>query len=85
MKIEISDSIIAKTGLDGDDLLLALAIQLFSDERLSLKEATMLSGKNAVAFERELDNRKIPLHNDFDKLATKRRVLDKFGFRDTIK
>ncbi|MFK7925510.1 MAG: UPF0175 family protein [Bacteroidia bacterium] len=88
MIIEISDSIIEQTGLDSDELLLVLAIQLFSENRLNIKLASELSGKNIVAFENELIKRNIPMHSPGDEVERKLRVIDKldnFDVRDTIK
>lgn len=62
MIVEIPDKVIAQTGLSPRDFLLKIALLLFQEERLSLGQASKLAGMHQSAFQKELAERRIPLH-----------------------
>lgn len=66
MTIEISDQIIEKTGLSPEKILLELAIILFQRESITLGQAGKIAGLHQIQFQKELAQRKIPIHYDVE-------------------
>ena len=62
MTIEISNTILDKSGLTTAEILLRLAIILFQEERMTLGQASELAGMHQIEFQRELSERNIPIH-----------------------
>lgn len=54
MNLELPDDILNRAEANAADVLLALAIQLYSDNRLDHADAKTLSGMSADNFNREL-------------------------------
>ena len=57
MQLELDDAVINNTGLTGDQIRLALAIQLYSTGRLTKAQARRLTNLDRIAFANELDKR----------------------------
>ena len=64
MVIEISDQLIQRSGLSEKDILLAIAIDLFTREKITLASAAKLAGLHQIQFQKELGERQIPIHYD---------------------
>ncbi len=62
MTIEISDTIIKKSKLTSQDILLRVAILLFVDEEVTLAQAAQIAEMHQSQFQKELAKRKIPIH-----------------------
>jgi predicted HTH domain antitoxin len=62
MTITLSDTLLRQTGLTEAELKLFLAIQLFKEERLTLRQASQLAGLHQIQMQRELAKRDIPIH-----------------------
>ena len=77
MNIEIPDSILQKSGLRENDILLQLAILLFEQEKLTLAEASELARLHQIQFQKELAKRKIPIHYGKEELKADMQTLSK--------
>ncbi len=66
MTIEISDHIIAQSGLSQSDLLLEVALSLYQRGVLSLGLSAQLAGLHRYAFQQEMSRRKIPVNMTWD-------------------
>ena len=62
MALTLSDELVRATGLSEAELRVAIAVALFSDERLTLGQAARLAGVPIAAFMEVLASRDIPLH-----------------------
>ncbi len=62
MKIEIADALVKQSGMTVEEIMLRIAIMLFQEEKLTLGQASELAGLHQIQFQRELANRKIPIH-----------------------
>lgn len=62
MKIEIPDQIINQTGLSASEIMLKISVILFQEERLTLGQASKLANLHQFEFQKELAERKIPIH-----------------------
>jgi predicted HTH domain antitoxin len=62
MNITVPDDIVARAEAGGDDLLLALAIQLYADNRIDHADACRLAGVARGQFNREIVTRGISIH-----------------------
>lgn len=62
MTINIEDDIVKKIGLQEQELLLELAITMFTSERLTLGQASRMSRLHQSQFQKELAKRRIPIH-----------------------
>jgi len=54
MKLEIPDDIVRRAEVGARDLRLALAIQLYADNRIDFGDAAVLAGLTSGAFQQEL-------------------------------
>ena len=59
MKIEIPEDIVRRAEANAGDLAIALAVQLYADNRLDYRDACHLSGVSENIFSRELVRRHI--------------------------
>jgi predicted HTH domain antitoxin len=62
MTIEISDHIIAQSGMNETDVLLEIALSLYQRGVLPLGLAAQLVGLHRYAFQQEMSRRKIPVN-----------------------
>ncbi len=62
MTIEIPDDIFQATRLTEDELKQELAVILFQRDKLTLGQASSLSGMHRLQFQHLLASRKIPVH-----------------------
>jgi predicted HTH domain antitoxin len=62
MNISISDHLVQQTGISAEEILLKIAILLFSEERITLAQASGIAGIHQISFQKELAKRNIPLH-----------------------
>ena len=62
MLIEISDQVVAQSGLSKSDILLELALVLYQRDTLSLGLAAQMAGLHRYAFQLELGKRNIPVN-----------------------
>ena len=66
MLIEISDQVVAQSGLSKSDILLELALVLYQRDTLSLGLAAQMAGLHRYAFQFELGKRNIPVNIDWE-------------------
>jgi predicted HTH domain antitoxin len=62
MIVEIPDQVISQTGLSSKEILLKVALMFFQEEKLTLEQASKLAGLHQLEFQKELADRKIPIH-----------------------
>jgi predicted HTH domain antitoxin len=62
MNITVPDDIAERAEAGGGDLLLALAIQLYADNRIDHADACRLAGVSRAQFNREIVIRGISIH-----------------------
>jgi predicted HTH domain antitoxin len=62
MNLTIPDDIARRAEAGGGDLLLALAIELYADNRLDHADACRLAGVSRAGFNREIVSRGISIH-----------------------
>jgi predicted HTH domain antitoxin len=62
MTIEIPDAVVGRAQLSRQDILLSIAILLFAEEKVTLGQAAQIAGMPQFLFQKELANRKIPIH-----------------------
>jgi predicted HTH domain antitoxin len=62
MIVEIPDQVISQTGLSSKEILLKVALMFFQEEKLTLEQASKLAGLHQFEFQKELADRKIPIH-----------------------
>ena len=62
MNLKIPDDIVARAEAGGGELLLALAIQLYADNRIDHGDACRLAGVTRPDFNREIVTRGISIH-----------------------
>ncbi len=62
MRLELPDHIVKRAEANAADLLLSLAIQLYSDNRLDYVDARTLSGMTGENFNRELLDRGLSIN-----------------------
>lgn len=68
MIIEISDSVVAQSGLSQRDLLIEVALSLYQRGILSLGLSAQLVGLHRYAFQQEMSRRKIPLNLTWEEV-----------------
>ncbi|MCK4602893.1 MAG: UPF0175 family protein [Phycisphaerae bacterium] len=61
MQLEIPDDILRHAEANATDLRIALAVQLYADNRIDHGEAVRLSGLSIPAFNRELLSRQLSI------------------------
>ena len=62
MLIEISDNVVAKSGLSKSDILLEIALSLYQRGTISLGVAAQLANLHRYAFQQEMGKRNIPVN-----------------------
>lgn len=62
MLIEISDNVIAQSGLSKNDILLEIALSLYQRGAISLGLAAQMAGLHRYSFQQEMSKRKIPVN-----------------------
>lgn len=62
MQLEVPDDILLKARANSGDVLLALAIQFYADNRISYEDAVKLSGVSRGQLNRELVRSGVGLH-----------------------
>ena len=62
MNLTIPDDIVRRAEAGAGDLLLALAIQLYADNRIEHADACRLAGASRAVFNREIVPRGISIH-----------------------
>jgi predicted HTH domain antitoxin len=62
MNLNVPDDIVQRAEAGGGDLLLALAIQLYADNRIDHADACLLASVSRSDFNRELVTRGISVH-----------------------
>ena len=62
MQLEIPDEIVKRAEANAGELLLALAIQLYSDNRIDYTDALRLAGIEEEKFDQELVSRGLSIH-----------------------
>ena len=62
MAVTISDDLLARVELSGEELMIAIACFLYEKKRLSQGKARELTGLNFLDFQRELGKRGIESH-----------------------
>ncbi len=62
MIVEIPDQIIKQSGLSAEEILLKIALVLFQEEKVTLRQASRLAGLHQYEFQKELTARNIPVH-----------------------
>ncbi|MCX6595727.1 MAG: UPF0175 family protein [Acidobacteria bacterium] len=68
MAFVLSDEELEAAHISEAEARLALALQLFQDDRVTLARAAGIAGLHQMDFQRELAQRKIPLHYDLEML-----------------
>ncbi len=63
MKLDIPDHIVRRAEANSRDVLFAVAVQFYADNRLDHDDAVALSGVTAKMFDRELISRGICVHH----------------------
>ncbi|MSS71871.1 MAG: UPF0175 family protein [Candidatus Latescibacteria bacterium] len=64
MSLIISDDILHTTGMSETELRQEIAVLLFQKEKLTLGQASQLSGISQLQFQHLLASRQIPVHYD---------------------
>lgn len=70
MPLTIGDEILRLAHMSESELVLEIAILLFSRDRLTLGQASSLAGVSQLEFQRELGKRQIAIHygvSEFEK------------------
>lgn len=80
MIIEIPDTIILKSKLNKDLILLKIALELFKEELITLGQASKIAGLHQMQFQKELAKRKIPIHYGIEEFDEDMRTLAKLDF-----
>lgn len=68
MLIEISDNVVAQSGLSKNEILLEVALSLYQRGAISLGLAAQLAGLHRFAFQQEMSNRKIPVNLTWEEI-----------------
>ncbi len=69
VQLILEDDLVSAARLTEDEARLAIAVSLFTEERLSLALAARLAGMDRLSFQRYLSAHEIPLHYGDDELA----------------
>ena len=64
MAIVITDDVLEKVQMSGDEFLIDIACYLYEKKRLSMGKARTLSQLDQISFQKELAKRSIDLHYD---------------------
>jgi predicted HTH domain antitoxin len=79
MSIHLSDELLSSVGMTDDELLRELALHLFRTERLTLAQASRLSGMARTEFQRLLAERRIPVHYGIEEFRHDLKNLSSAG------
>jgi predicted HTH domain antitoxin len=69
MQLIIEDDLVGAARLTEGEARLAIAVSLFTQERLSLAYSTRLAGLDRLSFQRYLAAREVPLHYGDEQLG----------------
>lgn len=64
MTVEIPDQVLEQAGVTQSELLLKIAMTLFSEDRLTLGQASRVAGVHQVQFQQSLYENGIAIHYD---------------------
>jgi len=76
MTIEIPDNMIRKAGLTESGFKLELALIFFQKELFTLAQAAKFAGLHRMEFQKELGQRKIPIHYGISELEEDMKTLN---------
>jgi len=76
MSLVIPDDIILATRMTTSELVQELAVMLFQREKLTLGQASRLSGINQWQFQQLLASRRIPIHYDVAEFEADLKTLE---------
>ncbi len=76
MSIVIPDEIVQSTRLTAAELMQELALALFQREKLTLGQASRLSGMSQWQFQQLLGSRGIPIHYEVEDFEADLRTLE---------
>lgn len=79
MPLTIRDDVLRLADMSESELMLEIAILLFSKDRLTLGQARSLAGVSQLEFQRELGTRQIALHYDIPEFEKDVESLRKVG------
>jgi len=68
MLIEISDNVVAQSGLSKNEILLEVALSLYQRGAISLGLAAQMAGLHRFAFQQEMSSRKIPVNLTWEEI-----------------
>ncbi len=77
MSVVITDDMLATVQLTPEEFLQEVAMLFYQQKRLTLAQASTLSGIDRLTFQRMLANRHIPIHYDRQDLETDVETLQK--------
>jgi predicted HTH domain antitoxin len=83
MLIEISDNVVAQSGLGKSEILLELALSLYQRGVISMGHAAQLASVHRYAFQQELSKRNIPVNLSWEDV--KKDVADIQAAKSTAK
>ncbi len=78
MIVNIPDAISNVKALSQDDVVLALAIQLYIDEEVSLAKAAEIAGMTRFSFQKLMSDKNIPLRYDVNDLERELETAQNF-------
>jgi len=78
MLVNIPDVITNVKSVSQDDIVLALAIQLYVDEEVSLAKAAEIAGMTRFEFQKLLADKNIPLRYNSEDLEREMETVKKF-------
>jgi predicted HTH domain antitoxin len=79
MSVIISDEILETTRMSKNELLQEIAVMLFQKDKLTLSQASRMSGISQLQFQHLLASRQIPLHYDVDDFEADLATLRAMG------
>ena len=79
MSLIIPDEIVQATGMTEGELKQEVAILLFEKEKLTLGQASRLTGMSQLQFQHLLASRQIPVHYDVAEFKADLKTLQELG------
>jgi predicted HTH domain antitoxin len=79
MTLQIFDEILKTANITPEELQQEIALMLFQREKLTLGQASRLSGLGRLAFQRLLASRQIPVHYDIKEYEEDLNTLRELG------
>ncbi len=79
MAVVIPEEVLLAANISEEDLRKEIALMLFEQQRLSLGQATDLSGLDMLSFQRLLAERNVPLHYDVEEFEADFKTLRELG------